>query len=175
MFSTECPSFAISLTGDGTISSPNYPSSNYPSSRTCEWIIKAVAGRRVMVNITDFAMGTCSECSSTSSCSRVEFYNGPTKDSPFLERFCTGSQRKAIVSSGVQMFVRFYSGFSRDRGFEADYAEILPSTAETIATKATSIATTAATIATTAIIDATKATTVATAATTGGLRSPFHF
>ena len=103
-----------------------------------------------MVNVTDFAMGTCSECSSTSSCSRVEFYNGPTKDSPFLERFCTGSQRKAIVSSGVQMFVRFHSGFSPDRGFEADYAEILPSPAETIATTATTIATTATTIATTA-------------------------
>ena len=100
-----------------------------------------------MVNITDFAMGTCSECSSTSSCSRVEFYDGPTKDSPLLERFCTGSQRKAIVSSGVQMFVRFLSGFSPDRGFEADYAEILPLTAETITTTAT----------------------------TGGLTSHFHF
>ena len=167
--STECPSFPISLSGNGTISSPNYPGSKYPSSRTCKWIIEAMAGRRVMVNITDFAMGTCSGCSSTTSCSRVEFYDGPNKDSPLLERFCTGSQREAIISSGVQLFVRFQSGFSPDRGFQADYAEILSSMAETIATTATTIATTTTTIATTA-------TTVATTETTGRLTSPpFHF
>ena len=79
-----------------------------------------------MVSITDFAMGVCDECSSTTSCSRVEVYDGPNKDSPLLKRFCTGSQREAIVSSGVQLFVRFESGFSPDRGFQADYAEISP-------------------------------------------------
>ncbi|KAK2564038.1 CUB domain-containing protein 2 [Acropora cervicornis] len=158
----QCPSFPISLSGNGTISSPNYPGSNYPSSRTCEWIIEAMAGRRVMVNIIDFAMGTCNGCSSTTTCSRVEFYDGSTKDSPLLERFCTGSQREAIISSGVQLFVRFESGFSPDRGFHADYAEILSSMAETIATTATTIATTA----TTTTI-ATTATTVATTETTG--------
>ena len=73
-----------------------------------------------------FAMGVCDECSSTTSCSRVEVYDGPNKDSPLLKRFCTGSQREAIVSSGVQLFVRFESGFSLDRGFQADYAEISP-------------------------------------------------
>ena len=101
-----------------------------------------MAGRRVMVNITDFAMGECSGCGSTTTCSRVEFYDGPTKDSPLLERFCTGSQRKAIISSGVQLFVRFQSGFSPDRGFQADYAEI--SSTETRATTAAT-ATTATT------------------------------
>ena len=80
-----------------------------------------------MVSITDFAMGVCDECSSTTSCSRVEVYDGPNKDSPLLKRFCTGSQREAIISSGVQLFVRFESGFSPDRGFQADYAEILSS------------------------------------------------
>ena len=134
-----------------------------------------MAGRRVMVNITDFAMGTCSGCGSTTTCSRVEFYDGPTKDSPLLERFCTGSQREAIISSGVQLFVRFQSGFSPGRGFQADYAEIL-SMAEPIATTATTIATTAdyaerlsstaKTIATTATTIATTSTTIATTATT---------
>ena len=138
-----------------------------------------MAGRRVMVNITDFAMGTCNGCGSTTTCSRVEFYDGPGKDSPLLERFCTGSQREAIISSGVQLFVRFQSGFSPDRGFQADYAEILSSMAEPIATTATTIATTAdyaerlsstaktiATIATTSTTIATTATTIATTATT---------
>ena len=135
-----------------------------------------MAGRRVMVNITDFAMGVCDECSSTTSCSHVEFYDGPTKNSPLLERFCTGSQREAIVSSGVQLFVRFESGFSPDRGFQADYAETFSSMAETIATTATTIATTATTIATTTTTIATTATTVATTETAGRLTSPpFHF
>ena len=135
-----------------------------------------MAGRRVMVNITDFAMGTCSGCGSTTTCSRVEFYDGPSKDSPLVERFCTGSQREAIISSGVQLLVRFQSGFSPDRGFQADYAEILSSMAEPIATTATTIATTAdyaerlssmdKTIATTATTIATTATTIATTATT---------
>ena len=74
-----------------------------------------------------------------------------------MRRLCTGSQREALISSGVQLFVRFESGFSPDRGFQADYAEILSSMAETTATTATTIATTATT---TAI--ATTATTVAT-------------
>ena len=129
-----------------------------------------------MVSITDFAMGVCNECSSTTSCSRVEFYDGPNKDSPLLKRFCTGSQREAIVSSGVQLFVRFESGFSPGRGFQADYAETFSSMAETIAPTATTIATTATTIATTedhaerlsstAKTIATTATTIATTATT---------
>ena len=148
-----------------------------------------MAGRRVMVNITDFAMGTCSGCGSTTTCSRVEFYDGPSKDSPLLKRFCTGSQREAIISNGVQLLVRFQSGFSPDRGFQADYAEILSmaepiattattiattadyaerlsSTAKTIATTATTIATTSTTIATTATTIATTATTIATTTTT---------
>ena len=81
-----------------------------------------------------------------------------------MGRLCTGSQREALISSGVQLFVRFESGFSPDRGFQADYAEILSSMAETTATTATTIATTATT---TAI--ATTATTVATTETTGRL------
>ena len=90
-----------------------------------------------MVSITDFAMGVCDECSSTTTCSRVEFYDGPTKDSPLLERFCTGSQRQAIISSGVQLFVRFKSGFSPDKGFQADYAETTATRATTTTTATT--------------------------------------
>ena len=124
-YSTVCPSFPIPLSGEGTISSPNYPMSNYLPRKNCYWHITAAAGKVVRVNITDFAMGVCDDCSS-GICSYVEFYDGPTRSSSSLGRFCTGSQRTAKISSGTEMFVHFYSSFSLDRGFQAVYAESIP-------------------------------------------------
>ena len=95
---------------------------NYPSGRNCFWIITASVGKRVKVEIKDFQMGDCDDCSST-SCSRVEFYGGQTTDSPYLGRFCNGSSLRAVVSNGLYMHVKFYSSFSPDRGFRAEYVE----------------------------------------------------
>ena len=64
----------------------------------------------------------CDNCN-TPYCSRVEFYDGPSNASAYLGRFCTGSQRTAKVSSGNQMFIKFYSSFDPDRGFQAEYSE----------------------------------------------------
>lgn len=122
-YSLECPKFPTPLSGNGTFSSPNYPKFNYPSARDCYWLITAAAGKRVKVTIKDFAMGaTCDNCNGP-YCSRVEFYDGPSNASSYLGRFCTGSQRTAKVSSGNQMFVKFYSSFDPDRGFQAEYSE----------------------------------------------------
>ena len=67
-------------------------------------------------------MGNCDDCSST-MCSRVEFFDGQTKDSPYLGRFCTGSNLTPVVANGRYMRVKFYSSFSPDRGFRAEYVE----------------------------------------------------
>ena len=67
-------------------------------------------------------MGNCDDCSST-SCSRVEFFDGQTTGSSSLGRFCTGSNITAVVSNGRFMRVKFYSSFSPDRGFRAEYVE----------------------------------------------------
>ena len=67
-------------------------------------------------------MGNCDDCNST-ICSRVEFYGGQTTGSPYLGRFCTGSSLRAVVSDGRYMHVKFYSSFTRDRGFRAEYVE----------------------------------------------------
>ena len=40
-----------------------------------------------------------------------------------LARFCHGSAEEEKVSSGNQMFVKFYGGFSLGPGFEAQYSE----------------------------------------------------
>ena len=118
----ECPSAAIQLSGNGSFSSLNYPVANYPSGRTCFWIITASPGKRVKVQITDFQMGLCDDCSSN-YCSRLEFYDGPTANSSSLGPLCTNSELTAKISSGNQMFVKFYSSFSPDRGFLAEYSE----------------------------------------------------
>ena len=67
-------------------------------------------------------MGNCDDCSSD-ICSRVEFFDGQTTGSPRLARFCTGSSLTAVVSNGRYMHVKFYSSFSPDRGFKAEYVE----------------------------------------------------
>ena len=48
---------------------------------------------------------------------------GPTANSSSLGRLCTNSELTAKISSGNQMFVKFYSSFSPDRGFLAEYSE----------------------------------------------------
>ena len=122
MFFSECPSAPIQLSGNGSFRSLNYPLKNYPSKRNCFWIITAPPERRVKVEIADFHMGNCDDCSAD-ICSRLEFYDGPTADSPSLGRLCTNSLLTAKISSGHQMFVKFYSSFSPDRGFLAEYFE----------------------------------------------------
>ena len=119
---SECPSAPIQLSGNGSFSSPNYPKSNYPSGRNCFWIITASEGKRVKVTIKDFHMGTCDNCNAH-YCSRVEFFDGPKSNSLYLGRFCANSNLTAKVSSGQQMFVKFYSSFSPARGFQAEYSE----------------------------------------------------
>ena len=120
----ECPTEPIPLSGNGSFSSLNYPLTNYSPGKSCFWIITASVGKRVKVEIKDFHMGDCDDCSST-ICSRVEFFDGQTTDSPYLGRFCTGSNLTAVVSNGRYMRVKFYSSFSRDRGFRAEYVESL--------------------------------------------------
>ena len=95
---------------------------NYPSGRNCFWIITASVGKRVKVEIKNFQMGNCDDCSSD-ICSRVEFFDGLTTNSSYLGRFCTGSSLTAVVSNGRYMHVKFYASFSPDRGFRAEYVE----------------------------------------------------
>ena len=118
----ECPTEPIQLSGNGSFSSLNYPMANYPSGRNCFWTITASVGKRVRVEIKDFHMGNCDDCSSD-SCSRVEFFDGQTTGSPHLGRFCAGSRLTAVVSNGRYMHVKFYSSFNPDRGFRAEYVE----------------------------------------------------
>ena len=119
----DCPNEAIPLTGNGTLSSPNYPKDDYPSASSCTWTITVSADKRIKFAFTNFSLGSCSlECSSD-TCTSVEVYDGPSASSALLARFCHDSAEEEKVSSGNQMFVKFYGGFKRGPGFEAQYSE----------------------------------------------------
>ena len=117
-----CPTEAIPLTGYGTLSSPNYPMSNYPASRNCSWIITVPSDKLVKLAFTELALGSCASSCSSDNCTYVELYDGSSAKSRSLGRFCSGSVLRDVFSSGNQMFVRFLSGSSLDRGFEAQYS-----------------------------------------------------
>ena len=85
----------------------------------------------------DFALGSCSLDCSSSTCTYVEVYDGPSESSPLLARFCYGSAQEEKVSSGNQMFVKFHAGFSLGPGFEAEYSETTDSPSPTVAKPST--------------------------------------
>ncbi|KAL9973059.1 hypothetical protein ACROYT_G019468 [Oculina patagonica] len=117
-----CPTKAIPLSGNGKLSSPNYPMSNYPASRNCSWIITVPSCKQVRLSFTELALGSCEHNCSSNNCTHVELYNGASGNSSLLGRFCNGSVLPDVLSSGNQMFVKFRSGSSLDRGFEAQYS-----------------------------------------------------
>ena len=120
---TVCPKEPIPLSGSGTFSSPNYPKSNYSAFTNCTWIITAPDGKYVKLIFTDFALSSCAPNCSSDYCSYVELYDGGSANSSLLGRFCQGSTRpKETFSSSHQMFVKFHSGNTVDRGFKAKYS-----------------------------------------------------
>ncbi|KAJ7357701.1 hypothetical protein OS493_023835 [Desmophyllum pertusum] len=121
-FFSVCPTEAIPLSGNGKLSSPNYPMSNYTASQNCTWIITVPVGKYVKFAFTDFVLGSCALDCSSESCTYVEVYNGASARTASLGRFCKGSDQNEMLSSGHQMFVKFHSGSTLDRGFEAQYS-----------------------------------------------------
>ena len=125
IFFPVCPTEAIPLKGSGNLSSPNYPMSNYTAFRDCSWIITAEPSEKhVKLVFTDLALGSCEFDCSSDNCTYVELYDGSSATSPSLGRFCNvnSSDLQEVYSSSNQMFVKFHSTSSLDRGFQAHYA-----------------------------------------------------
>ena len=121
IFIPVCPKEVVPLSSNGKISSPNYPMSNYDMSTNCTWKITGSASQKIKFAFTDFALSPCAADCNSDSCSYVELYDGGSTSSPFLARFCDGSILNETLSKGHEMFVRFHSGKTVDRGFEAEY------------------------------------------------------
>ena len=75
------------------------------------------------MTFTDLKFGTCS--SQCDQCTHLDIYDGDSKSSPSLGRFCPESAKETKVSHGNKVFVEFESGFGNDRGtgFEVQYSE----------------------------------------------------
>ena len=133
----DCPKAAVPFTAsNGKFSSPGYPQDVPPgldaaNNQACTWKITVTAGKRVKLNFTSLSFGQCSTLCSPSEektqCTHLDIYDGDSKNSSKLRRFCPGSAMEVTVSGGNQVFVEFESGFSNDRGtgFEVQYSETL--------------------------------------------------
>ena len=94
-----------------------------PLGKKCYWLITASVGKRVKVIIKDFQMSNCDEEYCKDYCGHVDFHDGPSANSSYLARYCSLSVPTAIISSGRQMYVKFYSSYRYGRGFLAEYSE----------------------------------------------------
>lgn len=101
-----------------SIFSPGYPG-NYYGSQSCQWIIVAPLGQRVLIYFTEFDVKYCRGC----SCDRVEIYDGTNSvDGTRLSKSCGSSLPAPVYSTGRNIFMKFSSGRgSSGGGFVAHY------------------------------------------------------
>nr|CAH7744345.1 unnamed protein product [Callosobruchus chinensis] len=107
-------------TPNGTITSPSFPDF-YPLNKNCVWEIVAQPQYRITLNFTHFDLEGNEEC----SYDHVDFYDGPTPESPSLGRFCGSKLPHLIVASGNQLYMTFKSDASVQRnGFWATHSTV---------------------------------------------------
>ncbi|CAH2008151.1 unnamed protein product [Acanthoscelides obtectus] len=104
----------------GTIGSPNYPD-YYPSRKDCVWHFATTPGHRIRIAFQVFELEPHQEC----SYDHVDFYDGPSPESPSLGRFCGSKLPHLIVASGNQLYMTFKSDASVQRnGFWATHSTV---------------------------------------------------
>nr|CAI5851425.1 unnamed protein product [Callosobruchus analis] len=107
-------------TPNGTITSPSFPDF-YPLNKNCVWEIVAQPQYRITLNFTHFDLEAHQEC----SYDHVDFYDGPSPESPSLGRFCGSKLPHLIVASGNQLYMTFKSDASVQRnGFWATHSTV---------------------------------------------------
>ena len=107
--------------GEGTITSPGYPTTDYTGGDTCYWTISGVPGDQMALEITDMDIESTGNC----AYDYLEVRDGWDEDSPLMGRFCgdlSDDLPSPLVASGNAMWVAFVSDTSiHGRGFSADY------------------------------------------------------
>ncbi|KAM9538754.1 bone morphogenetic protein 1-like [Salvelinus alpinus] len=102
----------------GTITSPNWPD-KYPSKKACTWALSTTPGHRIKIAFNEIDMEAHLEC----AYDHLEIYDGQDGRSPSLGRFCGTKKPSPVISSGNEMFLRFFSDNSvQKRGFEASHS-----------------------------------------------------
>ena len=127
VFSTGCDGLLkyidLRYKQNGTIYSPNYPSS-YGGNEHCNWRIRTsrhfLSKTKLLIYFTSFDLGT--DCC---SCDYVEIYDGPSDHYKLLARFCGNSLPPPVYSSDRYIYVKFRSNSTiQGRGFVAHYKEL---------------------------------------------------
>lgn len=104
----------------GTLGSPNYPD-YYPARKDCVWLLTATPGHRIKITFQAFELEPHPEC----SYDHLDFYDGPSPESPSLGRFCGSKLPHPIVASGNQLYMTFRSDASVQRsGFWATHSTV---------------------------------------------------
>lgn len=107
----------------GEFASPKWPG-NYPSGSRCSWRITAPERQRVRVMFSSFALehhslGHCNE-----KFDHVRILDGGTVGSPLIGLYCGSHNQFAVLSSGRDIFVQFWSDndpHNSRQGFHASY------------------------------------------------------
>ncbi|XP_067665910.1 cubilin-like [Haliotis asinina] len=113
----------VVLTARGTpsnLTSPGYPTKNYPSNLTCWWRIQASdTENTIIVKVLDSVIETSKNCVYDS----LSFYDGSSATDRSLGRIC-GHERTMVVSSGRVMYILFKTDDDHEmRGFHLQFYE----------------------------------------------------
>ncbi|XP_051007258.1 cubilin [Acomys russatus] len=106
------------LRGEGIIRSPFYPNA-YPGQRTCRWTISQSQRQVVLLNFTDFQIGSSASCDTD----YIEIGASSVLGSPGNEKFCGTNIPSFITSVYNVLYVTFVKSFSMEnRGFTAKFS-----------------------------------------------------
>ncbi|XP_059613843.1 cubilin homolog [Phlebotomus argentipes] len=110
----------IDTTSFGVIKSPGSPGT-YPPNRDCQWLIRAPAGKRLQFHFFVMQMESHENC----EYDYLAVYNGPSLDSPLLEKFCNTSHPPPLTSPSNEITMFFHSDEdSTDNGFQIHYSVV---------------------------------------------------
>ncbi|KAG5195374.1 hypothetical protein MJG53_018309 [Ovis ammon polii x Ovis aries] len=103
----------------GTLTTPNWPESDYPPGISCSWHIIAPPDQVISLTFGKFDLEPDSYCRYDS----VSVFNGPVSDdAKRLGKFCGDTVPGSITSEGNELLVQFVSDLSVTAdGFSASY------------------------------------------------------
>ncbi|XP_044791572.1 procollagen C-endopeptidase enhancer 1 isoform X3 [Bubalus bubalis] len=103
----------------GTLTTPNWPESDYPPGISCSWHIIAPPDQVIALTFGKFDLEPDSYCRYDS----VSVFNGPVSDdAKRLGKFCGDTVPGSITSEGNELLVQFVSDLSVTAdGFSASY------------------------------------------------------
>jgi len=93
----------------GTLQSPNYPA-NYDNNLNCETQIAVPEGEIIFVNFETFDIEMCS--GNLCACDVLFVYDGPSTDSPLLDKFCGDAIPPMLSSTSNVITLHFVTDAS---------------------------------------------------------------